>query len=129
MDGISKLQFTNSVANQLFAVVYHRNHLGIMSATGLTQAGGTCNYDFTTASGQAYGTNAQKQLASGIWGMYGGDADCNGAIGTSDMTAEWNNEAGEAGLYSCDLNLDGQVNNIDKDSHWQPNVGKTCQVP
>lgn len=129
MDGISKLQFTSSVTNHLFAVVYHRNHLGIMSANYLTQVSGTYNYDFTTASGQAYGTNSQKQLASGIWGMIGGDADANGVIGTSDMTLEWNTEAGEAGLYSCDLNLDGQVNNIDKDSHWQPNVGKACQVP
>lgn len=129
MDGTSKLQFTNSVTQQLFAVVYHRNHLGIMSATGLTQTSGTYNYNFTTASGQAYGTNSQKQLASGIWGIIGGDADANGTIGTTDMTAEWNTEAGEAGLYSCDLNLDGQVNNIDKDDCWQSNLGASCQVP
>jgi hypothetical protein len=61
--------------------------------------------------------------------MIGGDADADGVIGTTDMTAEWNTEAGEAGLYSCDLNLDGQVNNIDKDSKWLPNLGKSCQVP
>jgi hypothetical protein len=129
MNGTSPLLFTVSVNNQLFAIVNHRNHLGIMSSAGLTQLAGTYSYDFTTASTQAYGTSAQKQLAAGMWGMYSGDADADGIIGTLDLTAEWNTEAGEAGLYSCDLNLDGQVNNIDKDSEWQPNLGKSCQVP
>jgi hypothetical protein len=129
MNGTSPLLFTGSVNNQLFAIVNHRNHLGIMSSAGLTQLAGTYSYDFTTASTQAYGTSAQKQLAAGVWGMYSGDADADGIIGTLDLTAEWNTEAGKAGLYSCDLNLDGQVNNIDKDSEWQPNLGKSCQVP
>jgi hypothetical protein len=129
INGTSKLQFTNTVSNQLFAIVWHRNHLGIMSAVGLTETAGTYNFDFTTASGQAYGTNPQKQLAAGVWGLFGGDADANGVIGMSDLTTEWKFEAGEAGLYSCDLNLDGQVNNLDKDNEWQPNIGKSCQVP
>jgi hypothetical protein len=129
INGTSKLQFTNTVSNQLFAIVWHRNHLGIMSAVGLTETAGTYNFDFTTASGQAYGTNPQKQLAAGVWGLFGGDADANGVIGMSDLTTEWKFEAGEAGLYSCDLNLDGQVNNVDKDNEWQPNIGKSCQVP
>ena len=129
MNGTSPLLFTGSVNNQLFAIVNHRNHLGIMSSAGLTQLACTYSYDFTTASTQAYGTSAQKQLAAVVWGMYSGDADADGIIGTLDLTAEWNTEAGKAGLYSCDLNLDGQVNNVDKDNEWQPNIGKSCQVP
>lgn len=130
LDGSSNLHFTSSITNQLFVVLNHRNHLGVISAIGLSQIGGVYSYNFTTGAGQAYGgSSAQNEIAAGIWGMIGGDADANGIIGTGDMTAEWQMEAGEAGLYLSDLNLDGQVNNIDKDSNWLPNLGKSCQVP
>jgi len=129
MNGTSALQFNNSIANQLYVIICHRNHLAVMSSAALTQSGGIYTYDFTTPAGQAYGTNSQKLMVGGIWGMIGGDADGNGTVGTEDITVEWQNEAGEAGLYPCDLNLDGQVNNRDKDNCWQPNLGKATNVP
>ncbi len=128
-DGISPLFFNNSVSNNLFAVIHHRNHLAIISANGITLSGGNYNYDFTTASGQAYGTSAQKQLATGMWGMYCGDANGNGTIGIDDIVPGWKSNAGKTGFYPADLNFDRQVNNRDKDSSWYPNKGKSSQVP
>jgi hypothetical protein len=130
VDGSSNLQFTNSIANQLFIVVHHRNHLGIMSASGLTQAGGVYSYNFTSGAGQAYGgTAAQNEITSGIWGMISGDNNGDGSVDAVDKSSDWDLNAGTTGFQTGDLNLDGQVNNQDKDDKWQPNIGKGCQVP
>jgi hypothetical protein len=129
-DGISPLFFTNSVSNNLFVVINHRNHLAILSANALTQTGGAYTYDYTTSSGQAFGTNAEKQLATGVYGLFSGDANGNGTIDNSDLVPAWKSNAGNAGIYiPVDLNLDKQVNNLDKDSSWFPNIGKGTNVP
>jgi hypothetical protein len=128
-DGVSPLFFTNSVSNNLFVVIHHRNHLAILSANALTQTGGIYTYDFSTASAQAFGSNAEKQLATGIWGMYCGDANGNGTIEIGDLTPAWKSNAGKTGYFPADLNFNRQVNNSDKDSFWLPNYGKGTNVP
>ncbi len=40
LDGSSVLQFNNAINQQLFVIVNHRNHLGVLSANALTQSGG-----------------------------------------------------------------------------------------
>ena len=128
-DGASPLFFTNSLSNGLFLVIYHRNHLAILSSNALTQSGGVYTYDYTTSSGQAYGASSQKQLATGIWGMISGDVNANGSIGNEDITPPWKSNAGKTGYYPTDLNFDRHVNNRDKDSYWYPNNGKGTNVP
>ncbi|MFU8844738.1 MAG: hypothetical protein ACNA7V_13125, partial [Bacteroidales bacterium] len=64
--GSPDLAFTNTVSNQLFVVIWHRNHLGMMSATPLTESGGIYNYNFTTGLGMAY-LNGQKLLSPGVY--------------------------------------------------------------
>ena len=49
-DGISNMIFGVAVSNNLYVIVWHRNHLGIMSAVPLTFGGGLYSYDFTTAA-------------------------------------------------------------------------------
>ncbi|MCD4788583.1 MAG: Ig-like domain-containing protein, partial [Bacteroidales bacterium] len=51
MDGISNLIFSSTVTNNLFVIVWHRNHLGIMSAIPVTISGGIYTYDFTAPAG------------------------------------------------------------------------------
>jgi hypothetical protein len=128
-DGSSPLYFPNSVSNNLYVVVHHRNHLSVLSANAVIQTGENYNYDFTTSSGQAYGSNSQKLLATGIWGMISGDANSNGTVGNDDLIPAWNTNAGKTGYYPADLNFDRNVNNHDKDSYWFPNVGKGSNVP
>ena len=130
MDGTSLLQFTNSISQNLYVVIWHRNHLGIMSSGFLTEAGGIYSYDFTTAAEKAYGgTFAQKQIAPGIWGMMGGDGNPDGNITTTDKSPIWDVESGTQGYLESDYNLDTQSNNKDKDDIWIPNIGAGCQVP
>ncbi|MBN1340882.1 MAG: hypothetical protein JXA03_16260 [Bacteroidales bacterium] len=130
LDGYSLPIFTCSPVNSLFAVIWHRNHLGIMSANPLLESGGIYSYDFTTGSGQVYGGgNAHKQLAPGIWGMIGADGNTDGQINNSDKIDVWSPQAGLNGYHSGDFNLDAQVNNTDKNELWTPNTGLGGQVP
>ena len=128
-DGTSNLPLDISVTNNLYAVIHHRNHLSVMSANAILPAGGVYTYDFTSSNIQAHGTNSQKELSIGIWGMKSGDTDANGLVGNAEETAVWSNDAGSAGYYPADLNFDQQVNNIDKDDYWVPNMGEGTNVP
>ncbi len=127
-DGVSMMHFDISVAQNLYVVIWHRNHLAVMSSGALSNSGTTYSWDFTTGAGQAYGTNALKNLGSGVYGMYAGDANSDGDINTTDKTL-WGNNAGTKGYKSTDLNFDVQVDNNDKNDIWVGNQDKHTQVP
>jgi hypothetical protein len=128
LDGASGLPFNESIINQLFIVVRHRNHLGIMSANPAGFDGSQYSYDFTNSPGKAFGSNSQKDLGGGYYGMFMGDMDANGTIEQNDLI-RWKLESGNHGYYSSDLNLSKQVNNLDKNEYWKANSGKSSQVP
>ena len=129
LDGTSFQQFSNLPVQQfLFAVIYHRNHLAIISANPLAESGGVYSYDFTSGAGQAY-NNGQKEIAPGVWGMVAGDADATGLIDENDKNPLWNQWAGETGYLPTDLNCDTQADNRDKNDYWLPNIGDESQVP
>ncbi len=122
--------FTGTVTNDLFVVVYHRNHIPIMSANPVTQAGGIYTYDFTTSVAQVYGgSNGHKQIAGGVWGMFSGNADGDNFIDLFDRDNEWALQSGSYGYLGGDMNMDGQVDNADKNDYWYDNNGEVSQVP
>jgi hypothetical protein len=41
---------------------------------------GITTYDFTTGSGQFFGTGGAAEVESGVWGMWAGDANGDGTI-------------------------------------------------
>jgi hypothetical protein len=130
LDGLNPLTFTLSYTNNLYVVIWHRNHLGVISANALVNAGGLFTYDFTTGSAQALGgTNAMKQLAPAIWGLMAGDGDGTGGIATQDRDNVWDVEAGTAGYKAADYDFSGQVNNPDKNDKWRLNLGKGSYIP
>ncbi len=130
LDGISNLIFDVSINQNLFAVVWHRNHLGIMSNDPLVETGGIYTYDYTSGINQVFGgIDGHKQISIGIWGMIGGDANHDGFVNVNDKSPVWENEAGEQGYIHGDYNLDGETNNQDKDDIWVPNEGKSSKVP
>jgi hypothetical protein len=128
LDGTSNIEFAEEISDDLYLVVRHRNHLDIMSATALTENPGVYSYNFTLSSGQAYGTGAQTELATGVWGMVTGDGDGYGAIDLQDK-ALWGQEVGNSGYYRSDYDLGGEVNNQDKNEIWYPRMGEQSQVP
>ncbi len=128
-DGISPLPFPVRINQQLFAVIRHRNHLAVLSATPLNNVNGVFQYDFTAEGSATYGGEAGCSLLPGnLWGMTAGDVNSDGTIDTMDLTG-WTNSAGFSGYLLNDLNLDQQTDNRDKNSNWLHNLGKSSQVP
>jgi uncharacterized protein (TIGR02145 family) len=128
-DGVSPLQFTCTVTYKLYTVVYHRNHLAVLSGNELVNTAGNYTYDFTIGANQAYGGgNAHKEISPGIWGMVSGDGDANGQVNNADKIDVWVVQGGFSGYWVGDYNLDGQVSNPDKVEKWSVNTGRSSQV-
>ena len=129
VDGSPILQFNHTLDHKLFIVVWHRNHIGIITANAIPRAGGIHSCDFSTAITQVYnGGLGYKEIATNVYGMVGGDADANGDINVADKTL-WTNNAGTKGYKATDHNMDVQVNNQDKNDTWVENINLETQVP
>lgn len=128
IDGSSLPEYTGPIFNNLYLVIYQRNHLPVMSATALVETAGIYVYDFTDDIAKAYG-DGQKALGGGMYGMIGGDSDANGIVNMSDKDVNWTNDAGNAGYYGSDLNMDTQVNNPDKNDLWEQNLDEEAKLP
>jgi hypothetical protein len=128
IDGSSIPTFSGTVTNNLFVVVWHRNHINIMSANALVKSGGIYPYDFTNAQNKAY-LSGQKTLGGGKFGMFSGDGNANGTVNNLDKTNVWAVQAGTSGYKQGDFNMNGSVNNPDKNDKWYWNTGVSSTVP
>jgi uncharacterized protein (TIGR02145 family) len=128
LDGSSLITYSGSITSNLYLILWHRNHLAIMSSGALTNTGGIYSWDFTDQLSKAY-LGGQQQISTGIFGMYAGDADGSGMIYDSDIDPNWSTAAGKWGYINSDLNLNSQVNNQDKDDIWLPNYGIYSRLP
>ncbi|MCD4736583.1 MAG: SdiA-regulated domain-containing protein [Bacteroidales bacterium] len=130
VDGVSPIPVLQQVNSNLYAVLWHQNHIGIMSANPVTETGGIYNYDFTTGPDKIYGSSLGcKELVIGIWGMIGADGNADGQVSNTDKNDVWIPQAGNSGYFQGDFNMDANVNNIDKIDVWIPNGGSGSQVP
>jgi len=130
IDGLSLPEFELNISENLYVVLWHRNHLGIISAYAITNTGGIYTYDFSSGESQVYGGfTAHKEITDGIWGMVAADGDANGIINMDDKTNTWMAQAGLSGYYAGDFNLDVQIDNKDKNGLWLDNSGYNEQVP
>ncbi|TVQ18611.1 MAG: hypothetical protein EA361_01260 [Bacteroidetes bacterium] len=136
--GTDGLPPTFSVSYQfnLYVVVYHRNHLAIMSSDELKETRGVYRWDFTRGSDKAFSNSARKghhkalrQLKDEFYGMIGGDGDGNGQVQTQDKNGVWTPQSGQGGYLAADFDLNGQVQTQDKNEIWNPNSGLASQVP
>ncbi len=129
-DGTSRLQFNNVLENQLFVAVWHRNHLGVISANALIGFNDIYYYDFTTNENRVLGGSlAHKEISPGRWGLISGDANCDGHVNIIDISTIWSSQAGQSNYDSGDFNMDGSIDNKDKDDIYIFNDGYDCHVP
>ncbi|MBL7104731.1 MAG: hypothetical protein ISS18_10400 [Bacteroidales bacterium] len=127
-NGASSMIFNEAISDNLYAVIWHRNHLGIMSASALIKSGDEYNYDFTTGEDKVYGGMlGHKELEPGVWGLISGDGNADGEIQNNDKVDVWVAERGNIGYYSGDFNMNHEVYNEDKE-FWMPNAGKGSKV-
>jgi hypothetical protein len=124
LDGSSPVRFDVNINDNLYAIVYHRNHLGIMSAMPLSLIGDSYSYDFTINEGQAYGdSNGHIEIVTGVWGMASGDADANGEVDNKDKNEIWKTQMGNSGYFKGDFDMNGSVDINDKIDKWKLNSG------
>ena len=124
VDGSSLPNIGNpTITNNLYVIVRHRNHIAIMSATGVPVSSGNYTYDFTSLVSQAYGGSAgYKQIVPGVCGMVSGDADSDGSISVLDFS-KWATDFGKTVTYlNSDIDGDGEVSVLDF-SKWATNFG------
>lgn len=127
-DGSPFIYYNGNITKDLYVVIYHRNHLSVMSATPVVGFSNSYFHNFTDGLSKAY-LDGQKALDGGMFGMIAGDSDANGTVNMDDKDINWKNEAGNAGYYPSDLNMDSQVNNLDKTETWEPNIDSETKVP
>ncbi len=134
IEEVIPLPLSEYTTGSYYIVIEHRNHMGIMSSTPVNINNGLLYYSFKNTNSYKNSTSSgQKQLEPGIWGMFGGDANQAGDIGSYDINANdkimYSGTTGSFYIYSnADFNLDGDVNGADKEI-WQPNLGTSSIVP
>ncbi len=123
----------NQNLTELYVVIEHRSHIGIMTPTPVPILDGTLTYFFPQSdSYKDLASFGQKELPSGKWAMFAGDAD------QSDMPSydiqgldkdAWQQKNGIFSQYSnTDFDLNGDTNGADK-ALWFGNNGVSSRVP
>jgi hypothetical protein len=131
LDGSSLPQFFVTINDGAFIVVYHRNHLGIMSASALSESGGIYTEDFRNDPKKVAGQqNGYKLLETGVYGMVAGDANGDKQIDiANDKNTAWSADAGNSGYYGGDLNMNVETNNNDKNEYLIDNTTFISGIP
>lgn len=110
LDGRSPLTFENINVKKCYLIIYHRNHLPIMSGEPVTIRS-SVDYDFTIDKEKAFG-NSSIDLGNGVFGMISGDSDSNGEINNQDFKVVAANLL-KIGYINADLDMNGVVNVLD----------------
>ncbi|MBI1223314.1 MAG: hypothetical protein GC180_11975 [Bacteroidetes bacterium] len=127
-DGHSPLtiDIDSALYGNTFVVVYHRNHIPVLTATQATLAAGGYSFDFTSGTSQANGTSAMTTV-NGVAAMWGGNAHpSSNSIGANDRNAGWD-DRNSSGYKSSDVNLDGYVDAADRSLIYN-NTGQDRQI-
>jgi uncharacterized protein (TIGR02145 family) len=127
-DGSSMIVYNGTINSNLYVIIWHRNHIAIMTSGNLEENGGIYSWDFTDQLNKAY-LEGQKALGVGFYGMIGGDCDASNRVFQNDKYTYWRYDAGKSGFYNTDLNFDKQVNNNDINDIWFNNYGINSKIP
>ena len=134
-DGVSPLTFNGLVGQQLYVVVKHRNHLGVMTSTPITMTSTGTLVDFTTKTdadlfhkvvGVTDYADQEMTTVNGVRALWAGDTNGDNkvkydgpandrinifsqALGFIGNTSSFYNYNNALGYFSGDVNLDGKV--------------------
>ncbi len=131
LNGVSPVKF-NVPLSSYFVVVRHRNHLDVMTSTSVSFVSGNATLNFTTSQSQAYttGANPMMEVATGVFGLWGGDGSADGSVTAFDFLNFWLPiNGGPPGYNPGDFNLDGSGTAFDYLQVWLPANGYASQVP
>ncbi len=126
VDGISLLSIDVPFGDYYF-MVGHRNHIGVLTASSVSLAGGVMTLDLTGDSVLVEGgNNGIKDMGDGNFALYAGDYNGNGQIQNTDKNAV-EPLRGISGYNNADVDMNGEVQNTDIQSTLNPNIGKGQQ--
>jgi hypothetical protein len=122
-NGSCRVPLPGSLTGNYYVVIKHRNSVETWSKTGGESfTGNAIAYNFTTSASQAYASN-QKNLGSGVWGLYSGDINQDGFVENVDLNSIYNKNINFARGYSAeDLTGDSYVENADLTLVYNNNV-------
>ncbi|MCI0473153.1 MAG: hypothetical protein L0Y76_06160, partial [Ignavibacteria bacterium] len=104
---------TRITPGNYFVIIRHRNHIAVMSYNTVQVSQNPVLYDFTDSPGKVYGSEL-KLLKSGLYGMFAGDSNYDGAVDSNDYAAFNLSGMNSAyGYISSDYNIDGYVTAFD----------------
>ncbi len=108
--GIGAVRFPGQPDGNYYLVVFHRNHLGVMTPSAVALSSSSAHYDFTTAGSKAFGSDPMKEVELGVWGLYAAEADVNGLNNANDFN-KWlvDTKAVATGYIQTDFDLEGQA--------------------
>jgi len=122
-DGVSLLTIDVPFANY-YLMISHRNHLGVLSASTVSLAGGTMSLDLTGDNALIEGgTNGIADMGDGSFALYAGDFNGDGQVQNSDKAAV-EPLRGISGYSNADIDMNNQVQNSDINTLLNPNLGK-----
>lgn len=120
LDGVTPLSFNISKQGSSFVVIRHRNHLGVLSNSIPSNAAGTFANDYSVLansykpSGAASDPVVLLSGGGGKYGLWGGDANKNGVVNGTDLSAIMLAIASSAsGYLFTDANLSNSINGTD----------------
>jgi len=120
LDGVTPLSFNISKQGPSFVVIRHRNHLGVLSNSIPSNAAGTFANDYSVLtnsynpSGAASDPVVLLSGGGGKYGLWGGDANKNGVVNGTDLSAIMLAIASSAsGYLFTDANLSNSTNGTD----------------
>jgi len=128
-DGTSPVTITDYLLPTTFYIsIFHPRHLPAMTAQPVNAQSGIATFDFTTQNAYLGGGYGQKELESGVWGLYSGDSSQDRDINGQDKS-DWVDENGSFNVSKpTDFNMDADVNGADK-IIWENNNGVFSNIP
>ncbi len=123
VDGLSLLSIDVPFGNY-YLMISHRNHLGVLSASTVSLAGGTMSLDLTGNSALVEGgTNGIKDMGDGSFAIFAGDFNGDGQVQNTDKNAV-EPLRGISGYENADIDMNGEVQNTDLNNILNPNIGR-----
>ncbi len=114
----------DNMGTDLYLAIYHRNHVGILSAAPIAPVNGVYDFDLRLGNTTVFGgANSIKDLGGGYFGLYSGDYDGNGQVQNTDFS----NLLPDLGLNNYregDLDLNGEVQNSEVQDKLIINLGR-----
>lgn len=131
VNGRDEVDFVGIEESSAFVVIYHRNHLPVMTEQPVSLAQlATDPLDFTDPNLVIYGTET-RELIGGLACMVPGDANDDGSVDDADRMG-WTLQNGTEVAYQqsqSDFNLDGVVNAVDLNDFWRGSRSRSSSIP